>query len=199
MMARIAQDYQTRSFGIACNEYTAVCIDSDGQARAFGEFENYPEDLVYFLQANCQDEFLPEVINEGSPLSWVRIQNAVKAYVLPAYAGGAGTFDLNDWQTASGGFWQNWYVENGALHQETIGTGACDEVISNEIDILSKKIKLYPIPTQETLYFEGIQLPATATIFNVLGEIVASTKIHEAQIELPGFAFRALPHFVIII
>jgi cyanophycinase-like exopeptidase len=186
MMARIAQDHQTRSFGIACNEYTAVCIDENGQARAFGEFADYPEDIVYFLQANCQDEFLPEVISEGMPLSWVRGQNAVKAYAVPAYEDGTGTFDLNNWQDGVGGFWQNWYVDDGVLFQEDITIGGCDEVISHTKTLQTVNIKLFPNPTQEYLYVEGIDLPATATITNVLGEVVVNKKIHDTQIQLPG-------------
>lgn len=185
MMARIAQDYQTRSFGIACNEYTAVCIDENGQARAFGEFAEYPEDIVYFLQANCQDEFLPEVISENTPLSWLRGQNAVKAYAVPAYTDGSGTFDLNDWQDGSGGFWQNWYVDNGILFKEDIDIGGCNEVISNDRTLLAGKIKLFPNPAWERLYVEGINLPATATITNVLGEVVISEPIQDTAIQLP--------------
>ena len=186
MMARLAQDYQTRSFGIACNEYTAVCINENGQARAFGEFAEYPEDIVYFLQANCQDEFLPETISENMPLSWIRGQNAVKAYVVPAYEDGSGTFDLNNWQDGIGGFWQNWYVDNGVLFKEDIEIGNCDEVISSEKTPLPVKIKLFPNPAQERLHLEGINLPATATITNVLGEIVVREKIQDTQIQLPA-------------
>ena len=67
MLARIAHQYNARSFGIAANEYTAVAIDENGIARAFGEYPEFEEDYVFFLQANCQDEFLPEALEAGTP------------------------------------------------------------------------------------------------------------------------------------
>ena len=45
--------------GIACDEYTAVCIDTTGWARVFGDFPAY-DDNAYFLQMNC-------ALSEGSP------------------------------------------------------------------------------------------------------------------------------------
>ena len=52
-ISRILTDYGAPAFGIACDEYTAVCIDQNGNARAFGEFPNY-DDNAYFLQVNCE-------------------------------------------------------------------------------------------------------------------------------------------------
>ena len=39
-LARAAQDWGTRATAIACDEYTAVCIDESGLARVFGEARN---------------------------------------------------------------------------------------------------------------------------------------------------------------
>ena len=51
-MARLAEDFDLRVRGIACEEFTAVCIDSAGLARVYG---TYPQsiDYAYFLQVNC--------------------------------------------------------------------------------------------------------------------------------------------------
>ena len=111
-LARLAQQDSARSFGIACDEYTAVCIDENGIARAFGDYPSY-DDNVYFLQANCVAPYLPETLTPGQPLTWERNNEAVKVYVLKGTVTGANTFDLNDWETGSGGSWENWYVVNG--------------------------------------------------------------------------------------
>ncbi|GAB5562949.1 MAG: hypothetical protein Wins2KO_00120 [Winogradskyella sp.] len=34
-LARYATDNSSRAFGIACNEYTAVCVDQDGKAKVY--------------------------------------------------------------------------------------------------------------------------------------------------------------------
>ncbi|MCO6489933.1 MAG: T9SS type A sorting domain-containing protein [Phaeodactylibacter sp.] len=165
MLARIAQEHNTRSFGIAANEYTAVAIDEFGLARAFGDYPEYEEDYVFFLQANCQDEFLPEVMENGVPLTWNRGRSAVKVYALPGRPGGEGTFDLTDWQTGSGGGWQNWYVQGGEL-MRAFDTGPdCAAVLSDLKDIpAGQKLILFPNPTSGELF---LQWPAGQKIDGV--------------------------------
>jgi len=111
-LARIAQDYGTRSFGIACNEYTAVCVGADGKAYVYGDYPNYQE-FAYFLQANCVEDFEPETCIAGTPLTWNRNSKAIKVYKIPGTNDGVNYFDLSDWETASGGEWQNWSITNG--------------------------------------------------------------------------------------
>ena len=55
--------------GIACDEYTAVCIDATGWARVFGDFPAY-DDNAYFLQMNCAlSEGSPETYSSNEPLT----------------------------------------------------------------------------------------------------------------------------------
>ena len=114
-LARIFQDYGVPAFGIACEEYTAVCIDGNGSASVYG---NYPSanDYAYFLQTNCVQPTTPETCVLGEPLSWIRNQQAVKVYKVAGTQTGANTFQLSDWKTGSGGVWQNWYVTDGTLN-----------------------------------------------------------------------------------
>lgn len=112
-MARIEFDLGERAFGIASDEYTAVCVEPDGTARAFGDYPEY-NDYVYFLQSNCQKEG-PEVIEDGIPLTWDRDNEAIQVYKVPASNDGQNTFDLNNWEAGSGGSWQYWWVEEGTL------------------------------------------------------------------------------------
>ena len=46
-ISRILTDYWAPAFGVACDEYTAVCIDQNGNARAFGEFPNYDDNIFF--------------------------------------------------------------------------------------------------------------------------------------------------------
>jgi len=198
MLARLAQDHQVRSFGIACNEYTAVCIDEQGMARAFGEHAEFPEDIVYFLQANCQEEFLPETITEGTPLTWDRSNSAVKVYAVPAYIDGSGTFDLSSWQNGTGGFWQNWYVEEGTLHQEDAEDGDCASVVSSTADLeYGQMLRVSPNPATNYLQLTGWEdgYPIQAQFINPLGQLVKRGIFNEARINisnLPPGAYQVI-------
>lgn len=112
-MARMEFDLGQRAFGIASDEYTAVCVEPDGTARAFGDYPEY-DDYVYFLQSNCLHDG-PEVIEDGMPLTWNRDNEAIQVYKVPASNDGQNTFDLNNWESGSGGSWQYWWVEEGTL------------------------------------------------------------------------------------
>ena len=191
MLARIAQEYDTRSFGIAANEYTAVAIDEAGIARAFGEYPEYEEDYVFFLQANCQEEFLPEAMEAGTPLTWDRGHSAVKVYAVPARTTGEGAFDLNDWQTGSGGEWQNWYVLDGEL-MRAFDTGPdCAAVLNTTAEPLpASQLVIFPNPATERLFLkwtgdsrmEGLELR------NAYGQVLRSETGPVRELSLEGLA-----------
>jgi cyanophycinase-like exopeptidase len=103
-----------RPLAIACDEYTAVCVDSNGMAKVFGGAPTY-QDYAYFLQVNCVQPNQPETLQAGTPLTFNRNNAAIKAYKVLGNATGSNSFDLNNWQTASGGSWENWYIINGNL------------------------------------------------------------------------------------
>lgn len=128
-LARQTSETGQRAFGIACDEYTAVCIDGNGLARVFGAHPTY-DDNAYFLQANCDAPFEPEVCSPSTPLTWNRNGNAVKVYAVKGTSSGSNTFDLNDWETGVGGNWQHWYVQSGVF-TETAGTEPnCGQAVS---------------------------------------------------------------------
>jgi cyanophycinase-like exopeptidase len=113
-LARILTDQGVAAKGIACNEYTSVCIDENGLARVYGD-PNYPE-TAFFLQANCELTTLnPENCSPFSPLDWNLNGSAIRVYKVHGTQNGDNTFDLSDWKTGNGGNWENWYVDNGTL------------------------------------------------------------------------------------
>lgn len=190
-LARMAEATQNRSFGIAANEYTAVCIDENGLARAFGEYPEYEEDVVFFLQANCQDEFLPEVMEAGTPLTWNRGQSAVKVYALPARVEGSGSMDLNDWQSVQGGEWQNWYVEAGELVRIPETNGNCADVISNITEAtVHSKLEVFPNPASGQLFWQwkGPQPIQQLRLRSITGQVVRDWLGVLGPLELTGLA-----------
>lgn len=117
-LARILKDTGIKAKGIACDEYTAVCIDTDGIASVFGDFPN-EEDNAYFIQPNCDLTNLePENCTSGNPLNWNLDNAAIKVYTIKGTADGSNNFNLNDWKTGNGGSWEHWYVDNGVLKEK---------------------------------------------------------------------------------
>ena len=112
-LARILTDTGTAGYGIACDEYTAVCIDTNGIASVYGEYPTY-DDFAYFIQVNCEaTNPEPEVCTAGTPLTWNLAGSALRVARLNGTASGGEQFDLNTWQSVSGGSWLNWSISNG--------------------------------------------------------------------------------------
>lgn len=159
-LARLTAEYHDRFFGIACNEYTAVCIDEHGIARVFGQYPDY-DDFAYFLQGNCQDEFLPEALAPGMPLTWDRDHAAVKVCRVPGTPAGTNAFDLNDWQSTTGGWWWNWYAIEGQFFQTPTNESDCDSpVVASYQGLDGHFIAAGPVPARDFLYIDWGQLAA---------------------------------------
>lgn len=152
-IARALQDEQTQIRGIACNEYTAVCVDANGICRVYGDYPNYPEH-AYFIQANCEIvNNVPEVCSASTPLTWNQGGAALKVYKANGTNNGSQTFDLNDWKTGTGGTWEDWSVNNGVLTQVASTEASCS--ISG-LSSLENDWNIYPIPlTGDVLNIEG--------------------------------------------
>lgn len=169
-LARYAKDNTSRAFGIACNEYTAVCIDEIGRAYVYGEYPTYPE-YAYFLQSNCTSEFLPEDCTNGNPLHWVRNNEALKVYKVPGVESGENYFDLSDWQNGSGGEWQSWFVNNGVFYTTPAENPNCNDALS--IHELSEiEVQIHPNPFTNYIFIEAETDNFAIKMFDILGKQV---------------------------
>ena len=111
-MSQIVKETNAKTFGIACDEYTAVCIGSDGIARTYG-LSPERQNAVYFIQTNCSNQILPEQSMGNKPLNWNLNEEALSVYKIIADESGKATFDLKKWRSGTGGQWFYWYIENG--------------------------------------------------------------------------------------
>ena len=145
-LARMTQTINGRSFGIASNEYVAVCFGDDGKAFVFGDYPAYDE-FAYFLQTNC-DEVFPETMQSGTALTWNHNGRAVKVYKVPGTMNGIHFFNLSDWQTGSGGTWEDWSVNNGIFSSVAGLTNTCTLSVN---DFESEKFTVAPIPFQQEI------------------------------------------------
>ena len=165
-LARIATDFQVRSFGIASEEFTAVCIEENGQARVFGSYPFF-EDFAYFMQANCSDNFTPENCTEGNALEWNRNGEAIKVYKVPGTEDGSNYLDLIDWETGTGGTWEDWAVINGNLQTLSGNSPDCSS-LSIE-DALAHTFNTFPNPFTTHIDIE-VQAEAVYTLYSIHGQ-----------------------------
>ena len=126
-MARMNNELGERSFGIACDEYTAVCIDSSGLGAVYGEWPEY-DDFAFFVQMNCEEGNAPENMQAGVPFTWDFNGKAAKVYKVGGTTTGENYLDLKDWQTVNGGEWLHWSAVNGTFNSESGSPVDCNEV-----------------------------------------------------------------------
>jgi cyanophycinase-like exopeptidase len=148
-LARFATDEGMRSFGIACNEYTAVCIDENANASVYGDYPSY-EEYAYFLQANCVTDFQPENCTSANPLTWTGNNDAVRVYKVPGTQTGENTFNINDWKTGSGGTWEHWFVDNGTISYSLGENPNCEILGQSTFEEL--QVSVYPNPFIDHIY-----------------------------------------------
>jgi len=178
-LARILTDNGVKAKGIACDEYTAVCIDTNGITRVFGQYPTY-DDNAYFIQTNCElSSVSPEKCTSGNPLNWNLTGKAIKTYVVKGTNSGNNTFNLNDWETGVGGNWKHWYVDNGTFYEVT-GTQIHCNPTSNSDFKEHIKAKISPNPANN--YFQIRFYNSTEEIFSIeilnsMGQILKTFQI----------------------
>lgn len=111
-LARLIAAHGPGFQGIACEEYTAVCINTNGVGQVFG---NQPQARAYFIQSMSA----PETCAPGVPLDWRNHGQAMQVGAIPGTDDGRFSFDLKDWKTTTGGTWEYWWVENGVFKSST--------------------------------------------------------------------------------
>lgn len=87
--------------------------------------------------------------------------------LVPGTSGGANFFDLSDWETGSGGSWENWFVENGILSMTSgVNPGGGSLGITNTA---FNVIQVYPNPFNNELIINSKSIPTDVSLYNILG------------------------------
>jgi cyanophycinase-like exopeptidase len=189
-LARISNDYGSQANAIACDEYTAVCIDTNGTARVFGGYPTY-DDNAYFIQSNCElTNQTPETCSSGNPLTWNLGGEALKVYQIKGDETGSKTFNLNNWQSGTGGMWYHWSVANGTFTEQTGTVPDCLPLLVN--DISDSEVAIYPNPTSGKIMIElGIDALTENKLYlcNPLGQkIQVTTKNPITEVDLSNLS-----------
>lgn len=170
-MARLNMIVNTK--GIACNEYVAVCIGSDGIAHVYGDYPNYDE-FTYFILPDCHFVDTVEICQPGISLTWNLGGRALWVYKVPGTPNGTHYFDLNLWQNAigSGGSWENWFVVNGVFN--VAENGEAPNCLLRNDEFTQNEIQVFPNPFDDFITLNGIE-NASVEIFDGLGKKVFSS------------------------
>jgi cyanophycinase-like exopeptidase len=182
-LSRILLDYNIPAKGIACDEYTAVCINADGMASVYGDYPDY-DDNAYFIQTNCElSDIYPENCSAGSALNWNLGNQALKVYAVKGTADGANGFNLTDWASGTGGEWQHWFVDNGLLYESSGTQPNCNPLGLNNLKP-AQSVVIYPNPADEFVIFnlddnhERIEL---ITFYDAFGQVKYEQVIHNTD------------------
>ena len=180
-LARIKTDYGVNAKAIACDEYTAVCIDTNGIARVFGGHPTY-DDNAYFIQSNCELVIqTPENCTTGNPLTWNLGGLAVKTYQIKGDSSGSNTFNLNTWQSGTGGTWYNWYVTNGNF-SEQLGTAINCSPLATDNFNSNPEIVIYPNPTKDKLTIRANDLTLNINKIYLYNQVGQKLPLHITQV-----------------
>ena len=174
-IARIMTDYSPSAYGIACNEYVAVCVGTDGIAHVYGDYPNYQE-FAYFIQPNCLEGNHPDNCQPGQPLTWNFAGAGLIAYKVPGTMNGTNYFDLNHWgdfsstSYYSGGSWEDWSVNNGvfsAVQGNGLSSSCALSIGENELN----KLNALPNPFSNYISLDNTE-NGMVEIYDSLGKKV---------------------------
>ena len=185
-LARMYMDYGVNGRAIACDEYTAVCIDTNGTAKVFGGYPTY-DDNAYFIQVNCEIAGnAPENCTSGNPLTWNQSGEALKVYQVKGTASGTNTFDAINWENGTGGTWHTWSVNTGTFNEQSSTAINCTSL--NLIEQTALEINFYPNPVQDMLFLETNEKEKikSVTIKNMNGSVIETlaTQRNEQGIQI---------------
>ncbi len=182
-LARMTKNGVSSAKGIACDEYTSVCITPTGLASVYGTFPTN-DDNAYFIQTNCEvKNNVPEKCETGSPLTWKQNQNALKVYAVKGTNEGKNTFDLNDWKTGTGGIWQNWSVDNGIANFQTDKAPLCSTTATDDFLLDNRSLSIFPNPISQgnlTIALQNTVIQAIS-LLDYTGKIVIAQTMNTPE------------------
>lgn len=182
-LARIISDWSIEAKGIACDEYTAVCIGPDGIGHVYGDYPG-SDDNAYFIQTNCElVSRTPEICTSGNPLTWNLSGEALKVYKVKGTFTGSNTFDLNNWKNGSGGVWENWFVNSGNLSSTESDRIHCQSTAIDDLSHANQIINIFPNPCHHSyisLEYSGEQ-PESVDLININGQLMYSVENIEPE------------------
>ena len=187
-LGRMLEDFGIEPRAIACDEYTAVCIDENGIARIFGEANEL--DYAYFVQRNCAIENnVPESLSAGQTFEWNQGGEALTVYRVRGNEAGNRTFDLNTWTSGVGGEWLYWSVSAGQFVQTPITQ--VPDCLVNINEQIEESIVIYPNPASEFIQVDTDV--ESLWLYNMQGQLIQTSTVNRMNVrDLPAGIYTLL-------
>ncbi len=177
-MARIRTDFDVQVRAIACEEYVAVCIDDDGIAKVYGEYPAYDEE-AYFIQTNCGIQNNgPENCVAGQPLTWNLNGQALIVYDVKGTPTANNSFDLNDWETGTGGTWLYWSANNGVFTSSPGAAPNCQLNNLESVTISDDFLTVFQYTNQLNVQFKE-PFVGQVSLFDLTGKRVSKIEVNQ--------------------
>jgi cyanophycinase-like exopeptidase len=196
-IARVKKDLGKDISAIACDEYTAVWIDSTGQLTCYGDQAG---DFAYYVTIDCEGNNTIEECTNGNVLNWAQDGKVVKTYQVQGTNQGAGSFNITNFNkqniSANGGTWQDWSVVNGTFASNI---GVAPNCATNLLVDNKMFIKVYPNPVNNTINISNIPIHASINIYNLQGILMQQCKATATDIILPCSTFNNGLYYLVII
>ncbi|MDX1652954.1 MAG: T9SS type A sorting domain-containing protein [Brumimicrobium sp.] len=162
-----SQDY----FGIAADEYVAICIDENGIASVYGEYPTY-DDNAFFLRTNCE-RTVPSVLTPSTPLTWQHSNGTVLSCNIKGVQNGTNRFDLVNFVELDAADWSAWNVDAGNLQTSPIVFTPCTNNIPG---VDPYPVRIYPNPSASVIYIEGTKDLKRIILTDLLGKELKSVE-----------------------
>ena len=191
-MSRLLSENNTMTYGIAADEFVAICIDNNGIAKVFGEHPNY-DDFAYFLRLNC-DLRSPQNLSANTPLIWGDSQNeAIKACKIPGTINGDNNFDLNEWKNIDAGEWSDLSADASGLILTPNSFESCN--LSVEDNQMDTEVFIYPNPVRDLLHIKSTQDIGSISLISPDGRVLYENT-NTPTIQVASFS-RGIYHLMI--
>ena len=191
-MSRLLSENNTMTYGIAADEFVAICIDNNGIAKVFGEHPNY-DDFAYFLRLNC-DLRSPQNLSANTPLIWGDSQNeAIKACKIPGTINGDNNFDLNEWKNIDDGEWSDLSTDASGLILTPNSFESCN--LSIEDNQMDTEVFIYPNPVRDLLHIKSTQDIGSISLISPDGRVLYENT-NTPTIQVASFS-RGIYHLMI--
>jgi cyanophycinase-like exopeptidase len=118
-LGRILKEWNTAAQAIAVDERTAVCIDSEGKAKVYGdEVATRPYSYAYFIKTDPHNP--PEQLEANKTMVWNKNNRAMEVYEIQASLNGGGYFNVKTFNLseAKGGKLYWWWADNGVVSKK---------------------------------------------------------------------------------
>lgn len=180
-LARILKDDGRVVTGIACEEYSAACVDTDGKITLYGEYPQY-DDHVWFARAACGiADSVPESCTEGNPLRWYRGGHAVDVYKGNADSSGNSYFLQSTYESFGSFEALSWISEQGILTEVPASGIPCAPMWIESEAVEDMRLLLYPQPSGDFLNVTCGEKILHYTLTDMSGRILMQGKTNGVQ------------------